>query len=106
MKQDGGPAFPVTADVLCEYDFGKTTRLSGMTLRAYFAAHAPAQRTDFTDYGAAAIVGREMPGYPTNAEVSEQTRIDYQIATAQFRIDLDVALRLRWADAMIEACSK
>ena len=28
-----------------------------MTLRDYFAAHAPAQRTDFTDYGAAAVVG-------------------------------------------------
>ena len=73
-----------------------------MTLRDYFAAHAPAQRTDFTDYGAAAVVGREMPDYPGD-DASEQARIDHQIATAQFRIDLDVALRLRWADSMLKA---
>ncbi len=90
--QDGGPKKVVTVRELDH----------GMTLRDYFAAHAPAQRTDFTDYGAAAVVGREMPDYPGD-DASEQARIDHQIATAQFRIDLDVALRLRWADSMLKA---
>lgn len=112
QKDDGGPAFPTWIEWGTEGGVGflgepcgepgTKTFYSGMPLRAYFAVHAPVQRTDFTDYGAAAIVGREMPDYPGD-EASEQARADYQIATAQFRIDLDVALRLRWADAMLKA---
>lgn len=94
--KDGGPAFPTKKLPYDERD------KSGATLRDYFAAHAPAQRTDFTEQAAAAVVGREMPDYPGD-DASEQARIDYQIATAQFRIDLDVALRLRWADSMLKA---
>jgi len=41
MKQDGGPAFPVTADLLCDHTSGTSVRLKGMSLRDYFAAHAP-----------------------------------------------------------------
>lgn len=40
MKQDGGPAFPVTADVLCDHTSGTSVRLTGMTLRDYFAGQA------------------------------------------------------------------
>lgn len=76
--------------------------IANLTVRDYFAMNAPAQRTDFTEHGAAALVGREMPSGP-GEECDEQARIDYQIAKAQFHIDLDVALRLRWADAMLKA---
>lgn len=95
---NGGPAFPVRREGPNQTSWQE----EGLTLRDYFAVHAPPQRTDFTDYGAAALVGREMPDYPGD-DASEQARADYQIATAQFRIDLDVALRLRWADAMLKA---
>ena len=35
MKKDGGPAFPN------ESDFGVSDKSCGMSLRDYFAAHAP-----------------------------------------------------------------
>lgn len=104
--KNGGPAFPTSTQVAQNAATGETTvhqyLSDGMTLRDYFAVHAPSQRTDFTDYGAAAVVGRQMPNHPGD-DASEQVRIDYQIATMQFRIDLDVALRLRWADSMLKA---
>lgn len=40
MRNDGGPAFPVTADVLCDHTSGTSVRLKGMSLRDYFAAAA------------------------------------------------------------------
>lgn len=105
-KGDGGPAFPTGTQVAQNTATGETVvhqyLSDGISVRDCFAAHAPAQRTDFTAAGAAAVVGREMPDYPGN-DASEQARIDHQIATAQFRIDLDVALRLRWADSMLKA---
>lgn len=103
-NNNGGPAFPIPV-VSQNQATGETSiwqTEGGMSLRDYFAVHAPPQRTDFTDYGAASVVGRDMPNYPGD-DASEQARIDYQIETAQFRIDLDVALRLRWADAMLKA---
>ncbi len=39
MKHDGGPAFPVPSNTL--QMLPDKTLLSGMTLRDYFAAHAP-----------------------------------------------------------------
>lgn len=110
-KDDGGQAFPLATGWVEEPQDGrpnpKKTVLvreldRGMALRDYFAVHAPAQRTDFTEHAAAAVVGREMPNYPGD-DASEQARIDHQIATAQFRVDLDVSLRLRWADSMLKA---
>lgn len=108
-KDDGGPAFPLATGWVEEPQDGRPKitvlvreRNPGISVRDYFAVHAPPQRTDFTDYGAAAVVGRQMPDFPGD-DASEQARTDYQIATAQFRIDLDVALRLRWADSMLKA---
>ena len=40
-RDDGGPAFP--APDLGELDFGQRGAYPGMTLRDYFAAHAPAE---------------------------------------------------------------
>lgn len=42
MSKDGGPAFPVTADVLTDFSIsdGGNRRMTGMSLRDYFAAAA------------------------------------------------------------------
>lgn len=40
MRNDGGPAFPVTADVLCDHTSGTSVRLKGMSLRDAFAIAA------------------------------------------------------------------
>lgn len=108
-KDDGGPAFPLATGWVEDSQDGSPKKVvlvkeldHGMTLRDYLATHAPPQQTDLTYYGAAVVVGREAPVYPGD-DASEQARADYQIATAQFRIDLDVALRLRWADSFLKA---
>lgn len=41
MSNDGGPAFPVTADVLTDFSISTGNRhMTGMSLRDYFAAAA------------------------------------------------------------------
>ena len=42
-KKTGGPAFPVTEEALMR-------KLSGMTLRDYFAAHSPITLTDAVEF--------------------------------------------------------
>lgn len=40
MNHDGGPAFPVTADVLTDWTGPTQRRLTGMSLRDWFAGQA------------------------------------------------------------------
>ena len=75
---DGGTAFPTSHGTW------------GMSLRDYFAAHAPADVTDHfatTRGETEKLVGVE-PG-----------KYDYMIHSAQF----DAICRYKWADAMIKA---
>jgi len=43
MKSDGGPAFPVTADVLTDWTGPTQQRMTGMSLRDWFAGQAIAR---------------------------------------------------------------
>lgn len=48
MRNDGGPAFPVTADVLTDFSIsdGSNRRMTGMSLRDWFAGQALAGDLD------------------------------------------------------------
>lgn len=81
-KNTGGPAFPPMHD--------PDTHQSGMTLRDYFAAHAPSVPNDF-DIKCIEAVG--------------QTGVDkFEVIRAKER-DAEQLVRWRWhyADAMIRA---
>jgi hypothetical protein len=78
---DGGPAFPVPG--LHEHE-----EFNGMTLRDYFAVHAPAMNQASLEL-AEALVGRKVP--------------DGRLEKELFWLDVDAKQRHLWADAMLRA---
>lgn len=106
-RSDGGPAFPHAVEKFDNRNgAGWDEKHGGMTSREYLAAHAPQQVTDMCSEAAAEIVGRPMPEWKPYMESKKELASKYQLDLAKFRIELDVGLRLIWADAMIAARSK
>lgn len=90
-KDDGGPAFP--APDAGEEHFSQRSAYMGMSLRDYFAAHAPLESLKFQDTNAAAKFASLPP--PENDE--ELIALGMAIAAKASFI---------YADAMLEARKK
>jgi hypothetical protein len=93
---DGGLAFPNHPDMQIDAPG------IGMTLRDYLAVNAPPQSAVNTG-SAIALVGRNPPEWKPYMQNDKKSEIEYHKQLAKFSIDVDVALRFMWADAMIAA---
>jgi hypothetical protein len=86
-KNQGGPAFPGVEVV--EYGSGpRAGHHTGMSLRDYFAVHAPPMETPAMEV-AEALAGRKLP----------EGRMEREI----FWLDVDAEQRHLWAEAMLRA---
>lgn len=72
-------------------------------LLCYFAANAPVQDTSLTSGAASAIVGRPMPEWKPYMSSDEAAAVAYKIDQQKFRVELQAALRIAHAEAMVAA---
>lgn len=100
QHNDGGPAFPGTVwrNVIGDSPLDPVHQANGMSLRDYFAAHAPKQIDDDSmSFQSAAhfaqVCGLSVPDATANSGV----------AWADFWMACETALRYRYADAMLRA---
>lgn len=91
QHNDGGPAFPGTVwrNVIGDSPLDPVHQANGMSLRDYFAAHAPMQFSSYDIERVAALAGLQAP------KTIEDEREFYPMAEA--------ILRYRYADAMLKA---
>lgn len=88
---DGGPAFPMPRSPM--QHGAVLDSVPGMSLRDYFAAHAPSPIADgATPGGVSELTGVPMPTSQSDAP-----------AWGQFWLKAEAILRYRYADAMIAA---
>jgi hypothetical protein len=100
--KDGGQAFPAVEWIDTDRpDVRNPVRHVGMSLRDYFAAHAPAESL-------AAIrvkSDRERLAGRSEPEGYEDSHISASIDHLRFNAEVEAALRYIYADAMIKARS-
>lgn len=98
MKPNGGPAFPVSTSSSGGEEHGdyghqdghSTWQFPGMTLRDYFAVRAPAPTKEAVEL----IMRMEQQANQHN---------DHYKPARRGILEIECALRYKWADAMIEA---
>lgn len=86
-QNDGGPAFPTTA--------GQVVYSHGMTLRDWFAVHAPEMPDRWRE---AEALQEYPPGWKSGMTASDWSRL-----WTEFHLDRIVTWQLAYADAMIAA---
>lgn len=95
QQENGGPAFPIVSD-----SGMKMESAEGMSLRDYFAEHAPISPA-VSNGIAKHLVGRARPQYKAYMEDDHEAMMQFELDSLRFSQELDAAIRYMHADAML-----